>query len=75
MTAVDRTAIGPSKFIAAWAKKLLVEWCEEAIESEDGKPTIPPGPYRDHALAKSWISRKDGTILAKGWEVAASYLK
>jgi hypothetical protein len=76
MSTDDTLTSGEAKFLDQYTRKLMVQWCHEALVS-DSPPKIPPEykVYRDYAITKKWLSSKDGSILSAGWATAAAFLK
>ena len=60
-------------FIDQYTRKMLVEWANLCVRGEE----IPhlPCHYFNHARRKGWVSKKSFTLTAKGFQVAASFLK
>lgn len=68
---------GELAFIDQMTRKLLVEWGDHLAR---GYPLDAPSDhgqvYWDHALAKSFVTKKEPRRLtSKGWAAAASFLK
>jgi len=73
---------GQQDFVDQMTRKMTVEWCKTAIETDDDLICIPEfqAVYRDHAVTKKWLSAKSGLlgpnrILGAGWSTAARFLK
>jgi hypothetical protein len=51
--------------------------CGAEREPESGfPPNLLPNPYKEHALSRGWLSKRDHSKLTgKGFGVAASFLK
>ena len=68
-------------FIDQYTRKLLVEWAVHMILYPDGSIENPEiryilNPYIDHALSKGWLTKREPhRLTAKGFQVAASFLK
>tara|TARA_Y100000310_G_scaffold321160_1_gene378446 strand:- start:219 stop:425 length:207 start_codon:yes stop_codon:yes gene_type:complete len=64
---------GEEAFIDQYTRKLLVGWADLGVQGE----AIPNRPchYFNHARKKGWVSKKSHTLTAKGYQVAASFLK
>lgn len=65
-------------FIDQYTRSLTVEWADHMARYPDGIPLwerVAP-VYFDHALAKGWITKREPhRLTAKGFQVAASFLK
>lgn len=65
-------------FIDQYTRSLTVEWADHMARYPDGMPLwerVAP-VYFDHALAKGWITKREPhRLTAKGFQVAASFLK
>ena len=73
---------GQDEFIDQMTRKALVGWCDRALRASDLLVNIyeDEAHYRDHALAKKWISAPTEPlgsykILAAGWETSSRFLK
>lgn len=73
---------GQQDFVDQMTRKLITDWCFQAICNKTEGVRIPESQkvFREHAVDKKWLSRKDGTtgenrILASGWATAARFLK
>lgn len=67
---------GEAKFLDQYTRRLMVQWCHDAITNKR-VPIIAPEHlvYRDYAIAKKWLSAKDGKVMSAGWATAAAFLK
>lgn len=54
---------------------LAHKWCHHAVERGGWMPDGVESAFKDHAIAKGWVSGRDGKILAKGWKTAAAFLR
>lgn len=75
---------GQQSFIAAMARRKLVDWCHHLMMAQepDGTICFTPGDgnelYVEYAMIKKWLSKpKNGRhkILAAGWNAAAGLIK
>jgi len=69
---------GEEAFIDQKTRSLTVEWADHMVRCPGGVPLwerVAP-VYFDHALAKGWITKREPhRLTAKGFQVAASFLK
>ncbi|MBQ73221.1 MAG: hypothetical protein CMJ67_09995 [Planctomycetaceae bacterium] len=69
---------GEENFIDQMTRKLLVLWADHQVRYPEGGavPSDTPIPYQDHALKKGWLTKREPhRLTAKGFQVAASFLK
>ena len=73
---------GEQAFIDQYTRKMMVAWAKQSIAFGELNEPIPADikggmmVYFDHALAKGWITKREPhRLTAKGFQVAASFLK
>lgn len=65
-------------FIDQYTRSLTVGWADHMVQFPEGSvPLKGVDPaYTEHALAKGWLTKREPRRLtAKGFQVAASFLK
>ena len=71
---------GQAAFKREWTRFVLThKFCTEALVN-DGVVTMPDEGHKlriayNIALERGWISKRDGRVLASGWNAAAAFLK
>jgi hypothetical protein len=69
---------GEESFVNEYTRQLLVGWCNHQVQSGGSGllPLIDPrSVYAAHAIEKGWLAKDGSRVLAKGFEVAAAYLR
>ena len=75
---------GQQDFVDQMTRKLMVEWCYLALQKNLLKEGVciceAEAVYRDHAVEKKWLSKKNGAtgasaILSAGWDTARAFLR
>lgn len=65
-------------FIDQYTRKLTVEWAHHMVQYPGGSDPLKgvDVAYQSHALKKGWLTKREPhTLTAKGFGVAASFLK
>jgi hypothetical protein len=62
-------------FINEFTRTRLVKWCAYYLKHGDLPASEQEGVFWEHAMAKGWVSKKDGRILSTGFKTAASFLR
>ncbi len=74
---ISNPTSGEGLFLDQMTRSLMVEWCHQALTNGTGIPVFRPCDmvYRDHAVAKKWLSSKDLKVISAGWKTGAAFLK